>query len=305
MCVGDKVHLISDYLKEQKELSKNAKIVVDISVTAIANSPIEAVCDVDGQEFRFVGEVLQEAKNSPLSLHEIDSCFKKSEYFDAYVSAETDHAFITKSSLNEFRRMVFDSLYKELTKSGRAPLEKKCLDKVMEGVPISDVQFIDKCCDKFDAQLVVYDPECYIEEDILEVKNKVESSSRRFALNLPNFALESDIAMLKKLVEKNDVAIFVQNLYALNFNTQKYIGAGMNVYNNYAVSYFDLPYMTAEKGNNTMPYMTMRHCPIKEHIGGGCNNCKFDNNYCYAMQNGKKLRLKRKKMSSCTFYLVD
>ena len=52
------------------------------------------------------------------------------------------------------------------------------------------------------------------------------------------------------------------------------------------------------------PYMTLRHCPIKAHIGGDCLNCKYQNGYIYKMQSGKELKLKRKKLSTCTFYLI-
>ena len=53
------------------------------------------------------------------------------------------------------------------------------------------------------------------------------------------------------------------------------------------------------------PYMTLRHCPIKSHVGGDCANCKYDKNFAYVMENGKVLNLKRKKLTTCTFYLTD
>ena len=52
------------------------------------------------------------------------------------------------------------------------------------------------------------------------------------------------------------------------------------------------------------PYMTLRHCPMKEHLNASCNNCPYSNDYAYKMDNGITLNLRRKKLSSCTFYLT-
>ncbi|MBQ9756655.1 MAG: hypothetical protein IJV99_03555 [Clostridia bacterium] len=81
----------------------------------------------------------------------------------------------------------------------------------------------------------------------------------------------------------------------------------MNVYNDYTANEYGLKYLGAENINKsvTLPYMTLRHCPIKEHLGGNCNECKYKNGLVYKMENGKKLQLKRKKLSDCTFYLTE
>ena len=97
----------------------------------------------------------------------------------------------------------------------------------------------------------------------------------------------------------------VQNTYALNFDTTKYIGSFLNVYNQYSAEYYSLPFMMAESGERNTPYMTMRHCPMKENKNANCANCPFDKNYEYVLESGKRFRLKRKKLSTCTFYLTD
>ena len=82
----------------------------------------------------------------------------------------------------------------------------------------------------------------------------------------------------------------------------------LNVYNNVAASVFDKPILTAESDISTKvkaPYMTLRHCPLKSHLNANCKNCLYSNNYTYRMDNGKVLKLKRKKLSTCTFYLTE
>ncbi|MBO5948077.1 hypothetical protein J6Q66_04500, partial [bacterium] len=86
-------------------------------------------------------------------------------------------------------------------------------------------------------------------------------------------------------------------------NTEKIIGGGMNVFNSYSANYFNLPFIQAEGDSFKMPYMTLRHCPMKSHLNANCNNSPYKLGYEYVMQNGKRFKLRRMKMSSCTFEL--
>ena len=90
-------------------------------------------------------------------------------------------------------------------------------------------------------------------------------------------------------------------------NANKIIGAGLNIYNSVSANFFNLPCITAESDISTRinsPYMTLRHCPIKQNLKTDCKNCKYNTNYKFKMENGKILTLKRKKLSTCTFYLT-
>ena len=48
----------------------------------------------------------------------------------------------------------------------------------------------------------------------------------------------------------------------------------------------------------------MKHCPIKEHLGGDCSRCKYTTGITLSLA-GRKFNLKRKKLASCLFYLED
>jgi len=95
----------------------------------------------------------------------------------------------------------------------------------------------------------------------------------------------------------------VNNSYALHFNTEKIIGGGMNVYNSYSANYFNLPYIQAEGDTYKMPYMTLMHCPMKNLLKANCGNCPYKEGYEYVIQNGRRFKLRRIKISSCTFEL--
>lgn len=177
-------------------------------------------------------------------------------------------------------------------------------DKNKKIINQNNIQFVENINEKLLENIVCFDPEIYNENEILNFKQIVENQNKTFILNLPNFAMQSDIEYLKQMVEKHKIAIMVQNAYALNFDTKKYIGAFMNVFNSYSAQYYSLPFMTAEIGEHNVPYMTLRHCPMKEHKGAICNNCPFDHDYEYVLDSGKRFKLKRKKLSTCTFYLT-
>ena len=119
---------------------------------------------------------------------------------------------------------------------------------------------------------------------------------------------ESDKSVTAEIVEKTEVGVVANNYYALDFTDNLVIGAGLNVYNNTTAHTLNKPFIRAENVKNqeyTYPHMTLKHCPIKSHFGGDCKNCKYSNGYEYVMDNGKVLKLKRKKLTDCTFYLTD
>ena len=125
---------------------------------------------------------------------------------------------------------------------------------------------------------------------------------------MPNFALQQDIVLLKNIIDKTNIGIIANNYYATTLTNNWVAGAGLNVYNSVCANLLNKPIICAE-GNLIKPiktaYMTLRHCPLKNHLGATCNNCPYNNNYKYVMDSGKELKLSRKKLSTCTFYLTD
>lgn len=333
--VGDEVRLINDYDKEQKELSYTKKLPIQIKIIAKVGENIVAKCNVNNKTFEFFGEQLSMSKNAPLTEKDVEICFLKSDIFEPIIKCRIENVFLPKSKLNEFRRNIYGNIKNNLIKNNRVNLQKIKLkinnnikliennknncknnnknsifsiffkNKEKNNLIKNNIQFIENINEKLIENIVCFNPENYDENEIKLLKGKVEQQEKIFILNLPNFALKSDIDFLKNLVEKNKISIMVQNTYALNFDTTKYIGSFLNVYNQYSAEYYSLPFMMAESGERNTPYMTMRHCPMKEHKNANCANCPFDKNYEYVLESGKRFRLKRKKLSTCTFYLTD
>ena len=199
---------------------------------------------------------------------------------------------------------MYNYIEKVLTEKPKA-LQKVEVQNIEESQEFTDYQFITNLDEKLNSKNIIYSPETYQLDDIIDFINLCKENNKTAYLDTPNFATKQDIELLEELINKTKISIVVNNVYGLNFKTGKILGGGMNVYNSFTASYFNLPYIKAENGTFKMPYMTLRHCPMKQHLNANCNNCPYKDGFYYTMQNGKKLNLKRKKLSTCTFYLTD
>ena len=127
-------------------------------------------------------------------------------------------------------------------------------------------------------------------------------------LDTPPFALKDDIRLLTDIVEKTKIKIVANNYYALTIDENAVIGGGLNVYNSVTASVYGREVITAERdfgSKISFPYMTLRHCPFKSHVKSKCGNCAYKKGYELVMSGGRTLKLKRKRLTDCTFYLTD
>ena len=175
------------------------------------------------------------------------------------------------------------------------------LKELLEGGIIENVY------EKFIENNIIYSPEIYLLNEINKFKEKCDKENKNAFLLLPNFATEKDIILLEEIVSKTKVGVVATNLYALLFKTNLVAGGELNIYNSVSANFLNIPVLSAENNLSTkveVPFMTLKHCPMKEHLGAKCSACPYTTGFKYVMQNGKTFSLKRKKLSSCTFYLV-
>lgn len=313
--VGANVHLISDFEKEQKLLSEIKRRRIEIKITAKENLPIQAEFNLLGEIFVVEGGVCVSAKSQPITQEDLKTNFNKSELFDADLDCKLENAFLTKKALNEFRREVFEKIKNVLIENKKEKLNKINLKILKNNKKINKFNNFIEIFNNFEKLFennlkikeknIIYSPNEFNLNNIKEFILVCEKNNKKPILNLPIFALKEDVELLREIVEETKVAVIVNNPYALNFNTEKIIGGGMNVYNSYSAKYFNFPFVKAECEDYKMPYMTLRHCPMKSHLNANCNNCPYNDSYEYVMQNGKRFKLRRIKMSSCTFELRE
>ncbi len=305
----DVVRLIIDSRDEEIVLSAKRKADVEITVRARVGEPLLVCANYQGEKVTVVGDNLTPAQNQPLSVEDLENNFAKSEYFNPQIKIEQlDAVFISKGQLNAVRREVYDKLYAQITARYRHQIALKPLKKEPLKAPkFKDFCIVDRIEKEFTADKVLLSPETYTVDGVKAFIDKCESQGKTGYLDLPNFLLEADIKLLKEIIEKTGVKTIANNYSALIFNPD-IIGAGLNIYNTYTANAFNKPFITAESElgeRGDFPYMTLRHCPLKSHCGFTCANCGYEDGYELKMDSGKSLKLKRKKLSTCTFYLVD
>ncbi|MCI6859630.1 MAG: U32 family peptidase [Clostridia bacterium] len=303
---GNSVNLIIYADLENEILTFERKKDIKISIEAFAGEKIVAKTDFYG--VTLVGDELEKAKSQALTTDELQANFERNEYFSPAIELKTDGVFMPKSKLNEFRRSFYSAILDAVKNAHKHSLAHLNICTDLSYQTFVDFQIFDENPGLTPAKNVVYSPEIYDENEIVRLKEMCKCFGKKLYLDLPNFALEADVAYLKKLVEKNNIPVIVNNMYALGFECEKVIGGGMNVFNKYTAHLLGLPVMCSEDcfiNKTAFPYMTLRHCPMKNDLNANCGHCPYNKDYYFEMQNGKVLKLKRKKLSTCTFYLTD
>lgn len=306
---GNGVNLISDFSKEENILNVKPKANIKVEIEAKSNEKIVAKTNILGIKFSFLGEVLEKAKNLSLTTQELENCFNKNEYFNVEIDFKSDGVFIAKSNLNKFRREFFENLKLKILDSFKHNLKSFKLPNYFTAEIFDDFQFVYDTAEKLEKENIIYSPESYNENDILNFRDECEKLGKQMYLDLPNFALDKDVEFLKKLVEKNNVKVAMNNYYALGFNCEKIAGGGLDVFNKVSANFLSVPVICSEDcflSKTKFPYMTLRHCPLKNSLKCSCSTCPYvKNKYELKTQSGKVLKIKRKKLTTCTFYLTD
>ena len=308
LLAGDVVNLIVDSRQEEDVLSKINKKEIEIKVFAKENKPITAKFSLSDKTYEVLGPICMSAKSQPLTVEEVKNNFSKSELFSAKITAEIENVFIQKKQLNEFRRDVFSKTYEKITEKCRKNAKKIKISTNYFVNKFSNFQIVEKISQNFEKENIIFSPEKYDIFEIIKFKEKCLKENKKPFLDTPNFALSQDIKLLKEIINKTKLAIIANNYYALSFKTEVVAGAGLNVYNNVSAIALNLPIITAESNISeriNFPYMTLRHCPFKANLNATCKNCPYSEGYSYKMENGKILEIKRKKLSTCTFYLTN
>ena len=308
LSINDSVHLIVDEKLEKQLLSQTIKRDIEIKLYLEESKAIKASFYIRGEKIELLGEILEKANSQPISEEDLINNFSKSEIFNAKIRIEKlDNVFITKQKLNEFRRNVYNLIFEKITNKYYRNLNKIKIKNNYKIKKFKDFKIIEDVNEEYNTINMIYSPEIYSLENVEMFIKKCKEFGVNGYLDCPNFALKEDIDLLSKIIKETKIPIIANNYYALNFDTNIVIGAGLNVYNSYSAKLYDKPIITAESNISSKieyPYMTLRHCPMKEHLKAKCDNCPYSKGFKYKMNNGKVLSLKRKKLSSCTFYLV-
>ena len=296
---GAEVRLITDAKLEAEILAVSCRVPVKMCLTVAVDEPLTARFELDGNTYTFEGIAPQAALNQPLTEEDFRASLDKSPIFEATVSFDKlDDVFLTKKQLNEWRRELFAYIYDIRTAPYRRDLPKIALCEAPAVQRVEDFG-LTQSADKIPfAATAIYSPDIYRVSDVARFVENCRTMDAKPYLDLPNYATEEDIAVLKEIIAKTNVGVVANNYYALGLSENVLVGDAMNVYNGYTAAALGSPIVS-----NGVPYMTLRHCPMQAHVGGDCAHCAYQEGYTYTLESGKVLRLTRKKVKTCTFYL--
>lgn len=303
---GLDVNLIIDASKNDVE-NFTRKIKINLKIQAVAGKNLRAEFVLNNKTYIVEGDKCEEAQNQPLNQDEIINNFSKNVFFSPTVFVQTQNAFLTKAQLNNFRRNVYEKITQILTQNNNKKLYKTKIDVNVETKAFEDFEITENSSEIYHNKNVIYSPEIYEIDDIKNFVSNCKKQNKIPYLDTPNSSLEKDVKLLQNIIEKTQTNIIANNYYALAFKTQIVAGWGLNVFNNISANVLGVPTVGAECEvfpKMQAPFMTLRHCPMKSNMGANCSNCPYHEGFSYQMENGKKMFLKRKKLCSCTFYLV-
>lgn len=328
---GCVVRLIVDSKLEEENLKIKRKLPIDAKFRAVVGERTELEMSCFDKSFKVYGDVAVSAENQPLTKEEC--AFQLGKCGDDFelksLNCVTENVFLRKSQLNALRRECLQGLTQKLCERYNKNIEEsEFLLNFSQKNTFSDKNIVifyekDKLLkSKESDDYLVYSPSIFDRNDIIDLCKNMDTKT--VYLDCPIICDKREIEFLKSLLQSNDnLGIYASNYYALNLceHNKIIISSELNVVSNYSLAFyenlgfnkivlskenFDFENMSFKgelfKENIAPRLIYFRHCPIKEHFGGDCNNCKYHKNIVYTLGNNK-LTLERRKINKCQFYL--
>lgn len=332
--INSKVNLTLDNQSECKLCDVKPKLFVDVKVKIENNKPIEVFLNCNNTKVKYFGDVVEEAKNSPIKNCDVIECFNKlndTDFCINKIDVTLDNSFIPKSKLNSVRRDAFNLLRSEIIANynkninAKAMLDKFDIDiikrrKVEEKNLNYYVFNEDNDILKLNSNnnIFVYSPKEY---DVEKMRKVVSNIPKQFVLylNLPLIANYKDIECIENILNniKFD-GVMVNNYWGLKY-ANKYnilLSYQMNITNylsrDLLMQYADDYVKSCEKKlvinfkggliyDGKIALMTFAHCPQKTLFNKNCEqNCKYNTIY-YKQESGNTFEIRRTKVNSCYF----
>lgn len=312
---GDKVFVTTDTAVNYELLKCDRKIKLNLSAQFLSGQ--RAQITVNGNRF-FSTNILEHAKNSPLTCNDIKSCFNKTDKYPFeinYLSIETDGVFVSKGELNSLRRTVYETYYNKISDhKNRQVTANHILPTIKHGVNDKIAVISAKIYCK-DAKISIYKPSAYDSENL----NKFDKNA---FLYLPPYMTGAEIEIIKPFV-LNFGGIYCDGSWAFGLANELhkplFAGAGLNISNCVDVAECPAEYITLSKeltaseqkalsAKNTfalslgnIKLMDLIYCPF----GRKCKECDKRNVYTLTDESGRKFPIRRYKITECRFEVFN
>ena len=315
---GDKVFITTDNALNRKLLEVKRTLPVNISAKFKAGSRAE----INLNDCKFYGNsILQPAQNRPLSVSEIEECFKKTDAYPYWVnfdSIETDGVFLPKSELNSLRRMVFAEYYATHTASKNDKITAIFSVPCLKTAENNKTAVICSSFKNLSADIGILKLNDY-SEDIYSLTENF--SGERF-LYIPPYLTGDEIENIKPIASKFD-GIYCDSYFGLILakvlKIKFFAGTGFNITNSLSLKLCEADCISLSKelteretkelsvqnsfyltaGN--IKVMDLIYCPFEKK----CATCDKRSTYTLTDSTGRKFPLRRYNTSECRFEVYN
>lgn len=346
--IGDEVNITTSIA----QISQLDSITKSISISAKFEGKIGQKAKLtlqhnDTSIFIETEENLEKAQKQPLTKENIIQQLNKTgntNFTILSIDIDIDEIFMPISTLNALRRSAIEKLQEKIIEKYNKKLSRiNDINPVVNNFKTINTPSREKIClyveniknlpDSLKETIIIYKPQDY-NLSCVNDSNLNNISQPKF-LDLPNFATESDYAVLKSILKKGVFeGVVANNLYAIylarELNLKIILGLGMNIFNIKSLvalsnlceqqyyGYFYSQELTTIEINDfgddngfiftdgEICLMTLAHCPLHVNLKADCGKCPYDGQTIYYIdKTGRQFQLKRKRMAKCYWELYN
>ncbi|MDE7182804.1 MAG: DUF3656 domain-containing protein, partial [Clostridia bacterium] len=315
---GDKVFITTDNALNRKLLEVKRTLPINISANFKADSRAEIT--LNGCKY-YGNSILQSAQNRPLSVGEIEECFRKTDAYPYSVNfdnIETDGVFLPKSELNSLRRTVFAEYYATHTVSKNGKITANFSIPSLKTAENNKTAVIFSSFKNLTADIGILKPNDYLEN----IYSLTEDFNGEKFLYIPPYLTGEEIENIKLVANKFD-GIYCDSYFGLilakELKIKFFAGTGFNITNDLSLKLCEADYISLSKeltereakelsvqnsfylkaGN--IKVMDLIYCPFEKK----CATCDKRSMYTLTDSAGRKFPLRRYKTSECRFEVYN
>lgn len=314
---GDKVFITTDVEANAELLSYKRTLPVEISADFTAGK----LAEISVNGFKIQSDnVLDVAKNSPLSAESVKKCFSKVDKYPFEISfktIKTDGVFIASSALNALRRRAFSEYFASISQNNNVKYEQIHKIPEIKNDKCGKIASICTKIENIECDIVIFKP-----SDYNDCFNTSDSGNRQKFIYLPPYLSGREIENFKPVISSYD-GIFSEGVYgfklAEELNKPLFVGFGLNISNRVDIAECNAKYVALSKEltysevralstKNTfyltagnIKVMDLIYCPFEKK----CKSCDKRDNYILTDENGRKFPLRRYVAGACRFELFN
>lgn len=327
------VNLIVNAKLEEQLLSKDRKIPVSFDFESKIGQVAKLTAFCNGEQTTvYTNKEVMPAKTSALTYQDLKNSFSKlndTVFVATNLTADFEEVFLPKSILNDLRRKAIEQLTNLILSNKKPKVEfNKTVfteQNIIENYNYILVDNPEQIVNKNFAY--IFSPTEFSQDQILLAVKQSKNIGSKLFIDMPIVARHNDLSKLDKILNNfdcNDFGLIANNIYTFAYknNFDIIAGLGLNIINKYSKTFYlnlgakDIIYSIETNINDidkngvvfTKGYpilMTLTHCPFKMIYNNTCKDCTFKDNLNYKMQDGRMLKIRRKKLASCYFEVVD